>query len=53
MLIIYFDEQKKNKQVIKPTEKFDGNYLNLVLHITHSNLSGHDYRKNYYSFNVI
>jgi len=53
MVIIYFDESKKNKQVIKPSNRFDGDYLGLVLHVTHSNLDNKCYVKNYHSFEII
>lgn len=50
-IIIYFDEAKENKQVISPTNKFDGQVTKLVEAITCSDLSGH--RKNYHSFETI
>lgn len=50
-IIIYFDEKKKNKQVIHPTNKFDGQVSKLVESVTHSDLSS--WRKNYHSFEVI
>ena len=53
MVIIYFDETKVNKQVIKPSNKFDGNYLDLVLHVTHSCLDKKNYVKNYHSFEIV
>jgi hypothetical protein len=50
-IIIYFDETKKNKQVIHPTNKFDGQVTKLVEAITHSDLFFQ--KKNYHSFEII
>lgn len=52
-IIIYFDETKKNKQIIHPSNKFDGQVGKLVEHITHSNLNSIGYVKNYHSFEII
>jgi len=53
-IIIYFTEDKKNFQVIRPSAKFDGQVLKLVQQITASNLDkGFGYQKNYYSFEII
>ena len=55
MVIIYFTEDKKNYQIIKPKmdgdNKFNGEVSKLVEHITHSNFS--DGRRNYHSYVVI
>ena len=54
-IIIYFTEDKKNFQVIRPVttgkDKFDGNVRKLVEHITCS-----DHREgiiNYHSFDIL
>ena len=52
-IVIYFDEQKHNKQVIKPTKQFNGDVRGLVEHITLSNLDKIGYRRNFHSFEVI
>lgn len=54
MIIIYFTEDKKNFQVIKPSAKFDGQISKLVQQVTKSNLEKvFWYQKNYHSFEVI
>ena len=54
-IIIYFTEDKKNYQIIRPqTEgpnKFRGDALGLVEHITKSDRESG--RKNYYSFKIL
>lgn len=53
-IIIYFTEDKKNFQVIRPTSKFKGQVSELVHQITKSNLEkGFGYQKNYHSFEII
>ena len=47
-IVIYFTEDKKNFQVIKPSPKFDGQVSKLVQHITKSG----GYQKNYHSFEI-
>jgi len=51
-IIIYFDELKRNKQIIHPTDKFDGAVLQLVEAITHSDLHNYIPVKNYHSFEI-
>ena len=57
-IIIYFTEDKKNYQIIRPqTEgenRFKGDVLNLVEHITRSYIA-HDGRriKNYHTYEVL
>lgn len=55
MIIIYFTEDKKNYQIIRPKmdgeNHFDGDVLKLVEHITHSNFR--DGMRNYHSFEVL
>ena len=41
------------RMVIHPTDKFDGNILDLVLHLTHSSFERHNYMKNYKTFEYI
>jgi len=54
-IIIYFTEDKKNYQIIHPqTEgenKFNGDVLRLVEHITHSDMASN--KRNYYKFEVL
>jgi hypothetical protein len=54
-IIIYFTEDKKNFQIIHPqTEgpnKFNGDIIGLVEHITHSDR--HDGIKNYYKYDLL
>ena len=57
-IIIYFTEDKKNYQVIRPqTEgpnRFNGNVKALVEHVTKSDLSSDERRiKNFHSFEII
>ena len=52
-IIIYLDDTKKNKRVIRPTKAFDGDVLKLVLSLTHSSLERNNYQKNYHSFEII
>ena len=49
MVIIYFDSTLKNRQVINPSSKFDGNYRKLVMHVTNSD----DDRKNFYTYKIL
>jgi len=32
--VIYFDEKRKRRQVVRPTDKFDGNWTALVYAVT-------------------
>ena len=48
-VVIYFDADKKQKQVIHPTEKWDGNAFALVNAITASD----DKKKRYVSFEIL
>ena len=48
-LIIYFDKLKKNKQIIRPSAKFDKRWRELVYHVTHSD----DFHKNYHHYEII
>jgi hypothetical protein len=54
IITIYFDETKKSFQIIKPqTEgpnKFEGNVMKLVEHITHSDYG--EGIRNYHSFDI-
>ena len=51
---IYFDESKKNCQVIRTTEKFKGDVKGLVEHVTKSNLEpGHSFVKRFHSFETV
>lgn len=53
-VIIYFDEQKKSKQVISPVEgkdKFDGNVFALVEAVTKSN-NRHGLKR-YHHFEIV
>jgi hypothetical protein len=54
-IIIYFTEEKKSYQVIRPkTEgenKFSGDVRKLVEHVTHSDYDGKI--RNYHSFEII
>jgi len=52
-IIIYLDSDKNTKMVLSPSEKFDGNIRDLVLHVTHSSFDRHNYIKNYHSFEII
>ena len=36
-IVIYYDDSKKNFQIVKPGDTFDGSVRQLVEHITHSN----------------
>jgi hypothetical protein len=49
-IVIYFDESKKNFQIVRPTKDFDGNVRKLVEHITHSNHA--DGEQNYWKFEI-
>jgi hypothetical protein len=53
-IVIYFTEDKKNYQVIRPKtegkDKFDGNVRLLVEHITHSDFN--EGIRNYHSFQI-
>ena len=57
-IIIYFDESKKNFQIIKPKtwakeakDNFDGNVRKLVEHVTCSDHK--EGRMNYYKFDIL
>lgn len=54
-IIIYFTEDKKNFQVIRPqtegTNKFNGDVRKLVEHVTHSDFDQNF--KNFYKFEII
>ena len=49
-IIIYFDEAKGNKQIIKPKYDPKCSILDIVCQVTHSNLPD---KRNYHSFEVI
>ena len=51
-IIIYFDANKKNKQVIHPTDKFNGSALDLVESITNSTHDRHNPVQNYHHYEV-
>ena len=51
-IIIYFDANKKNKQVIQPTDKFNGSALDLVEAITSSCHTGLHPIQNYHHYEV-
>lgn len=57
-IVIYFTEDKKNFQIVRPQtdskdskHNFDGNVRKLVEHITQSNSDEHI--KNYHSFQIL
>ena len=53
VITIYFDESKKNKQVICPKYEPQCSITDIVCQITKSNLSGLNPVKNYHSFSVV
>jgi len=54
VIVIYYDDSKKNKLVIKPSPLFNGDVRGLIETVTHSNLEpGVSFRKTYHHFDVI
>lgn len=52
-IIIYLDVNKENKMILSPSDKFDGNARDLVLHVTKSCLDHNNHIKNYHSYEII
>ena len=49
-IVIYYTEDKKSFQIIKPSKEFDGNVRKLVEHVTRSNHA--DGEQNYWRFEI-
>ncbi len=57
VIIIYLDENRKHKQVIKPTEYFDGDVARYIRDVFNSSIRQMDgtviHYRNYHSYEVI
>ncbi len=51
-VVIYFDEDKKHRQIIHPTKAFTGDWRGLVNTVTMSGDTKEDSYNNYHSFEI-
>lgn len=55
-IIVYFDDKKKNSQVIRPTKDFNGDYIHLIHSLFVSHIRHEDgtvtTTRNYESFEI-
>lgn len=52
-MIIYLTKDKKQYQIIRPSNQFDGNWQGLADYLTGSYWSGNIYHKNYSHYVVL
>ena len=52
-MIIYFNKEKTNFQVIRPTHLFDGDWKGLADALTNSGKTKYGEIKNYHSFEIL
>lgn len=52
-MIIYFNKEKTNFQVIRPSVKFDGDWKGLADAITNSGKTKYGEVRNYFTFEIL